>query len=106
MMPFMLDRIERLPFLQSERVTKSLKQVWNDNIWVTTSGMFSLNPMATLLKLTQVEHILYSVDYPFESNELGWKVIEELDMSDVVTKEELGMIVYKNAEKLLKINEG
>jgi len=48
-MPFMLDRIERLLCLQTEDVTKSLKQVWNDNILVT-SVIFSLNPMATLLQ--------------------------------------------------------
>jgi predicted TIM-barrel fold metal-dependent hydrolase len=82
MMPFMLDRIERMSFLKpgggEEGATsrKSLKAAWDENIWVTTSGMFSLNPMATLLKTTQIERILYSVDYPFENNEYEWTFIE------------------------------
>lgn len=32
MMPFMLDRIERIPFLKMEGVEKSLKQAWDENI--------------------------------------------------------------------------
>ncbi|KAN0098477.1 amidohydrolase 2 [Hyaloscypha variabilis] len=109
MMPFMLDRIERMPFLKSgggeegATLRKSLKAAWDENIWVTTSGMFSLNPMATLLKTTQIERILYSVDYPFENNEHGWKFIEELKRSGVVTQEELEIIVHGNAAKLLKL---
>lgn len=101
-MLFMLDRVERLPFFKSKEVKKSLRMVWDENIWVVTSGMFSLNPMATLLKVTRVEHILYSVDYPFESNELGWKFIGELEKSDLATGDELEMIVHKNAEKFVK----
>lgn len=108
MMPFMLDRIERMPFLKTESekgasARNSLKRVWDLNIWVTTSGMFSLNPMATLLK-TRVEHILYSVDYPFESNEDEWTFIEELEKSGVVSIEEFEMIVSGNAAKLLILN--
>ncbi|KAE9373552.1 amidohydrolase 2 [Stipitochalara longipes BDJ] len=110
MMPFMLDRIERMPFLKvgggEARVSarKSLKAVWDEDIWVTTSGMFSLNPMATLLKTTKIERILYSVDYPFENNEHGRKFIEELEKSDAVTQEELAMIAHGNAANLLKLD--
>ncbi|KAE9390500.1 hypothetical protein BT96DRAFT_925870 [Gymnopus androsaceus JB14] len=44
---------------------RGLRQVWQENIWVTTSGMFTLAPLACLLKVTPVEHVLFSVDYPF-----------------------------------------
>lgn len=104
-MLFILDRVERLPFFKSKEVKKSLRQVWDENIWVTTSKIFiSLNTMATLLKLTRVVHIIYIVDYLFESNELWWKFIEEFEKSGIVTGDELEMIVQKNAEKLLKLN--
>lgn len=68
------------------------------------SGMFSLNPLATLLKTMSMEHIMYSIDYPFENNLHGWKFIEDLEASGVVTQEELEMIVHGNAEKLLGLN--
>jgi len=59
--------------------------------------------MATLLKTTRIERILYSVDYPFENNEHGWKFIQDLEKSGAVTAEELDMITYGNAAKLLKL---
>jgi len=65
--------------------------------------MFSLNPVATLLKTTKIDRILYSVDYPFENSEHGWKFIEDSEKSGAVTEEELQMIVYANAAKLFKL---
>lgn len=101
MVPFMLDRVERIPFLKFEGMQSTPKQVWARNVWVTTSGMFSLEPLATVLKTTRVERVLYSIDYPFEDIHLGPRFLEELARSGMVTKEELDMIAYKNAEGLL-----
>ncbi|KAF4631758.1 hypothetical protein G7Y89_g6373 [Cudoniella acicularis] len=105
LLPAMIDRVERLAFFRkmAETRQKGMKQVWEQNIWVTTSGMFDPNAMATLLKVTPIEHILFSVDYPFESNKTGREFLDLLSSSDLVTKEELDMIAYKNAEKLLKL---
>jgi len=49
------------------------------------------------------DHVLYSVDWPFTSNEDGKKWLEELEASGLVSKEELQMIACGNAERLLKI---
>jgi predicted TIM-barrel fold metal-dependent hydrolase len=59
--------------------------------------------MRTILANTKLDHILYSVDYPFEKNENGLKWIEELEKSGLVTKEQLDAIAYKNSEKLLGV---
>ena len=52
---------------------------------------------------TKIDHILYSVDYPFEKNENGLKWMQELEQSGLVTQEQLEMIAYKNSEKLLRV---
>ncbi|KAI1325577.1 2-amino-3-carboxymuconate-6-semialdehyde decarboxylase [Xylariaceae sp. FL0255] len=105
LMPCMIDRVERLEFFKKMAATrnKSMRKVWAENIWITTSGIFSPNPLATILKTTPVEHIMYSVDYPFESNVTGREFLEQLADSDVLTREESEMIAYKNAEKLFKL---
>jgi predicted TIM-barrel fold metal-dependent hydrolase len=59
--------------------------------------------MATILMNTPVEHILYSVDYPFARNEDGLDWIEKFEASGMVTREQLEMIAHKNAEKLLGV---
>lgn len=66
--------------------------------------MFSLAPLACLLRVSDIDKIMYSVDYPFVPNENGLNFIKELQKSDLVNVEQLDMICHKNAEKLLKIN--
>jgi len=46
-----IDRTERLEFFKKigEGSRKSMK-VWEENIWVITNGIFSLNPLASLLR--------------------------------------------------------
>lgn len=102
MIPFMLDRIAKLSVRWGDQQRK-WKQVWDENIWITTSGVWSLDPMRCILSNTKLEHILYSVDYPFEKNENGLAWMEELEESGLVTKEQLEMIAYKNSEKLLRV---
>lgn len=59
--------------------------------------------MATILMNTPIEHVLYSVDYPFAKNEDGLAWIEQLEQSGMVTKEQLEMIAFRNSEKLLGV---
>lgn len=102
MLPFMLERVSMLS-KQWGNQTRRFKQVYDENIWLTTSGVWSFNPLATMLQNTKVEKILYSVDYPFASNEEGLAVMDQLRKSGLVTDKEFKMIAYENAEMLLKI---
>lgn len=102
MIPFMLQRIAKLSVRWGDHQRK-WRQVWDENIWITTSGVWSLDPMRCILSNTKIDHILYSVDYPFEKNENGLKWMEELEESGLVTEEQLDMIAYKNSEKLLRV---
>ncbi|KAI0154125.1 hypothetical protein GGR57DRAFT_492221 [Xylariaceae sp. FL1272] len=102
MLPFMVERVEWAS-TRWEKRQRSFQQVYEENIWITTSGVWSVDPMATILRNTAIDKILYSVDYPFTSNEEGLKFMEDLEKSGLVTKEQLECIAYKNAERLLKI---
>ncbi|QYT05163.1 Amidohydro-rel domain-containing protein [Trichoderma simmonsii] len=82
----------------------SFKEVWERNIWVTTSGMFTTPPMACLLRSTSIDRILYSVDYPYSTTEQGKAFMEELRESGLVTEEGYSKIAFKNAERLLNFN--
>jgi predicted TIM-barrel fold metal-dependent hydrolase len=55
------------------------------------------------LRNTKIEHILYSVDYPFSKNEKGLSWMEDFERSGLVGKEDLERIAFKNAETLLRI---
>ncbi|SMR44078.1 unnamed protein product [Zymoseptoria tritici ST99CH_3D1] len=102
MLPFMIQRVVNLSGRWGD-IKRKLKEVWEENIWITTSGVWSLDPLRCILGNTKIDHILFSVDYPFERNENGLKWLEELEQSGLVSQEELEMIAYKNSEKLLRI---
>lgn len=82
---------------------RPLKQVWDENIWITTSGAWSLAPIRCILENTKVERIMYSVDYPFESNDKAREWFDKLESSGLLTSEQLEMIAHGNAERLLRL---
>lgn len=102
MLPFQLERIYVLSKRWGER-RRDFRTVWAENLWVTTSGVWSLAPLACLLVNTDPSRILFSVDWPFEKNENGLKWVEELEASGMVSKELLEGIAHKNAERLFGV---
>ncbi|KAM6480702.1 amidohydrolase 2 [Trichoderma sp. SZMC 28011] len=101
MLPYMLDRIDEKVGQIWLKAEMSFKEVWDRNIWVTTSGMFTMPPMACLLRSTSIDRIMYSVDYPYSTTEQGKAFMEELRESGLVTEEGYSKIAFKNAERLL-----
>jgi predicted TIM-barrel fold metal-dependent hydrolase len=102
MLPGMLERIIRLSKRWGER-QRDFKMVWDQNIWITTSGNWSVDPMATILRNTRLDRILFSVDYPFGKNEEGLWFMQELEKSGLVDQKTLEDIAYRNAESLLGV---
>ncbi|KAL3481049.1 hypothetical protein BJX99DRAFT_272229 [Aspergillus californicus] len=105
-LPFMLERVSEMSTRWGGWGVRDrpLRQVWDENIWITTSGSWSLAPMKCILHNTKVDRIMYSVDYPFESNERGLEWWRELEGSGLLTEEELELVAYRNAENLLKVH--
>ena len=104
MLPFQLHRVfeSARPWVELKR---GWKQVWDENIWITTSGMFSVDPMACVLRNTKIDHIMYSVDYPFYPSARGQQFMLELEQSGLVDEEQYRKIAYENAETLLKLRK-
>ncbi|KAH9892959.1 hypothetical protein F4778DRAFT_794961 [Xylariomycetidae sp. FL2044] len=108
MMPFMLQRIERVTARWGESPQggrrRPFRQVWDENVWLTTSGNWALDPLACILRNTRHDRIMYSVDYPFAKSPdaLGW--LRQLEESGMVSEEVLEGIRWKNAAKLLRLD--
>jgi predicted TIM-barrel fold metal-dependent hydrolase len=99
MIPFQFERI--ITTSQPWGLKRGFREVWKENIWITTSGMFALPPLVCLLQTTDISHVLYSVDYPFSSNEKGLAFMEEVQKSGVLSEEDFEKFAYRNAEELL-----
>jgi predicted TIM-barrel fold metal-dependent hydrolase len=97
MLPFMLDRIDQmlppavtgLPRLPSAYVHR--------NVWVTTSGMFSLPPVLCSIAVMGVDRVLFSVDYPFAPNSSGRELLDALPLAPA----DKARVAGGNAERLL-----
>ncbi|PSR94302.1 amidohydrolase family protein [Coniella lustricola] len=121
MLPYMLQRVERVtgrwPVVgardgdgdqddddDDNNNHRSFRQVWDTNIWLTTSGNWALDPLACVLRNTKHDRILYSVDYPFARSADGLRWLEELERSGLVSDEVLEGIRWRNAARLLKVD--
>jgi predicted TIM-barrel fold metal-dependent hydrolase len=81
------------------RLTRTVSQTITDQVWVTTSGFFSLAPMLPLLMTFGADRVLFSVDYPFSPNQRGRDFLDALPISP----DDRVKIAYANADKLLKL---
>jgi 2,3-dihydroxybenzoate decarboxylase len=70
-----------------------------NNLYVTTSGNFWLPALQYCCSVLGTERVLFAVDYPYESNELGVEFIESAPISD----NDKEKICHLNAEKLFKL---
>lgn len=102
MIPYMLQRIERVTARWGKQ--RSFREVWDSNLWVTTSGNWALDPMACMLRNTKHDRIMYSVDYPFSKSKDGLRWLEEFEESGMVDADVLEGIRWKNASRLLGLN--
>jgi predicted TIM-barrel fold metal-dependent hydrolase len=90
------DTVSRLA---SSYLKRTASQTILDQVWITTSGFFSLPPFMAALMTFGPDRILFSVDYPFSSSDVGTNFLRHLPVSPA-DKEK---IAYKNADRLLKL---
>ena len=91
----MLDRIDAM--LRTGSMTLKPSEYFLRNIWVTTSGLFSLPPVLCAVQVLGVDRVLFSVDYPFGDNAAGRALLDTLPLAPA----DKAKIAGGNAERLL-----
>ena len=69
------------------------------NVWVTSAGVCSDEPLRCAIDALGADRVLFSVDYPFEKAEEAGRWIEAAPLSD----EERRKVCYDNAKALLRL---
>jgi uncharacterized protein len=95
MLPFMLARIDAT--LRADSLGLRPSEYFLRNIWVTTSGLFSIPPVLCTVQVLGVDRVLFSVDYPFGSNAAGRALLDTLPLSP----DDVAKIAGGNAERVL-----
>jgi predicted TIM-barrel fold metal-dependent hydrolase len=99
-LPFMLDRIDETTTAGAkEHLKRSVRQTILDQVWITTSGFFTMVPFMAALMSFGVDRIMFSVDYPFASNARARAFLDALPVSPA----DRAKIAHGNADQLLRL---
>ena len=99
-LPFMLDRIDETTGAEAKlQLQRSVKQTILDQVWITTSGFFTMAPFMAALLTFGADRIMFSVDYPFASNARARAFLDALPVSAA----DRTKIAHGNADRLLRL---
>lgn len=98
--PFMLARCEQTLAAEAAKVLqRTVTQTIMDQVWITTSGFFTMPPFLNALQTFGADRILFSVDYPFAANKTGRAFLDALPVSPADRQK----IAHGNADRLLRL---
>jgi predicted TIM-barrel fold metal-dependent hydrolase len=99
-LPFMLDRIDETTSAGAKaQLRRSVRQTILDQVWITTSGFFTMVPFVAALMSFGADRIMFSVDYPFASNARARAFLDALPVSPA----DRAKIAHGNADRLLRL---
>jgi predicted TIM-barrel fold metal-dependent hydrolase len=99
MLPVMLARIDEVSALDVGHLKRPVSRQIQDQVWITTSGIFSQPPFIAALQTFGIDRIMFSIDYPFAPNALGRKFLDEVALSPA----DMAKLTHGNADVLLKL---
>jgi 2,3-dihydroxybenzoate decarboxylase len=98
-LPFLLWRFDSRAKLYGLKLQKRPSDYIRENIWVTTSGMFSADPVMCSVSALGRDRVMFSADYPFENSDEAGEFMQSLPVDDDLRAD----IAYRNAERLLRL---
>jgi len=99
MLPVMLARIDEVSALDVDHLKRKPSRAILDQVWITTSGIFSQPPFIAALQTFGIDRIMFSIDYPFAPNAKGRKFLDEVALSPA----DMAKLTHGNADALLKL---
>jgi uncharacterized protein len=99
MLPVMLARLDEVSALDVDHLKRKPSRAILDQVWITTSGIFSQPPFIAALQTFGIDRIMFSIDYPFAPNFKGKKFLNEVALSP----SDMAKLTHGNADALLKL---
>ncbi|MDX2156906.1 MAG: amidohydrolase family protein [Hyphomicrobiaceae bacterium] len=100
MLPMMLARADDVFALDIEHLRRPISRAITDQVWVTTSGIFTEPPFLAALLTFGIDRLMFSVDYPYASNMKGRGFLDRLSLAPA----DMAKLCHGNADALLKLN--
>jgi predicted TIM-barrel fold metal-dependent hydrolase len=99
MLPMMLARADDVFALDIAHLERPIGRTILDQVWLTTSGIFTEPPFLAALLTFGIDRIMFSVDYPYASNAKGRAFLDRLSLAPA----DMAKLTHQNADALLKL---
>jgi uncharacterized protein len=99
MLPMMMARADEVFSLDIEHLARPISRTILDQVWLTTSGIFTEPPFLAALLTFGIDRIMFSVDYPYAPNAKGRAFLDRLSLSPA----DMAKLCHGNADALLKL---
>jgi hypothetical protein len=99
MLPMMLARIDEVFARDIGHLERPIGRAIGDQVWLTTSGIFTEPPLLAALATFGIDRIMFSVDYPYAPNASGRAFLDRLSLSPA----DMAKLTHGNADALLKL---
>jgi predicted TIM-barrel fold metal-dependent hydrolase len=99
MIPFMLARIDDTLTPMAKQLQQPVSEYFLHHFHITTSGFFTDPPLLLAMQVMGADRIMFSVDYPFSTNEQGRAFLDHASLSPA-DKEKIS---HLNTERLLRL---
>ena len=98
--PCFLDRLDFMLDKNITKLKKNISEYFKENVYITPSGITSIDQLEYIVKLMGADHVIYSIDYPYVNPKDPYEFLMDSSLSE----QEKELIAYKNAERVLNIN--
>jgi hypothetical protein len=78
---------------------RPLTKTITDQVYITSAGFFTNPPFVAALETFGIDRLMFSVDYPYASNEDGRAFLDYVPLSPA----DLAKFAHQNADRLLKL---
>jgi len=99
MLPVMLARLDEVSAADIGHLKRPPSHTIVEQVWITTSGVFSQPPFIAALQTFGIDRIMFSVDYPFAPDARGRDFLNEVALSP----SDMAKLTHGNADSLLKL---
>jgi predicted TIM-barrel fold metal-dependent hydrolase len=100
MLPVMLARIDDVSAFDVTHLMRLPSRQIVEQVWITTSGVFTQPPFLAALQTFGIDRIMFSVDYPFSPNVRGRAFLDQCALSPA----DMAKLTHGNADALLRLN--
>jgi predicted TIM-barrel fold metal-dependent hydrolase len=98
-LPAMLARCDQVFARDIGHLKRPLSKTILDHVFITTSGLFTLPPLEVALAVFGIDRVLFSIDYPYSSNQQGREFLDAVK----IPAADLEKLAHGNADRLLKL---